>query len=72
MRDGTYTASPEVFPLSGQFVVNKDGVSPSEAQVTAVLTVVVAYCPHSAHQACTHTWAHTYITVQAQIDDDDQ
>lgn len=56
-RDGdiTHTACPEVFPLPGQFVVNQNGVSTSEAQETAVLTMVVPDGLHSAHQAYTHT-----------------
>ena len=45
----TYTSCPQVFSLSGQFVVNKDGISFSEAQETAVFTLVVPDGLHSAH-----------------------
>lgn len=65
----THTACPEVFPLSGQFVVNKDGVSSSEAQETAVLTMVVPDGLHSAHQACTHVCTHTMAKRQTQRGD---
>lgn len=55
IRYETYTSCPQVFSLSGQFVVNKDGISFSEAQETAIFTLVVPDGFHSAHQAYKHT-----------------
>lgn len=56
----TYSACPEVLSFPSEFVVNKDCVSPAEAQKTAVLAVIVHDGLHSAHWTykCTHTHTH--------------
>lgn len=45
----TYSACPQILSFPSEFVVNKDGVSLSEAQKTAVSPVIVPDGLHSAH-----------------------
>lgn len=48
----TYSACPEVVSAPSEFVVNKDCVSLSEAQKTAVSPLIVPDGLHSAHWTC--------------------